>query len=117
MKIIIALSSIRRTASFQKYIFRSTITFQFTLEVEGIFFLSSTLHSGIYISQEIPKELILLCMDYDVALRLEVTESQSNKQYHCKTLSGYSQSLTPRTLVPLAPVLFYIDFWDKNYIY
>ena len=55
-------------------------------------------------------------MDYDVALRLEVTESQSNKQYHCKTLSGYSQSLTPRTLVPLAPVLFYIDFWDKNYI-
>ena len=24
-----------------------------------------------YFKQEIPKELILLCMDYDVALRLE----------------------------------------------
>ena len=31
---------------------------------------------GVLLAQEIPKELILLCMDYNVAFRLENIESQ-----------------------------------------
>ena len=34
------------------------------------------LFNGVLFAQEIPKELILLCTDYDVALRLENVESQ-----------------------------------------
>ena len=37
------------------------------------------LFNGIVFAQEIPKKLILLCIDYDVALRLENFESQKNK--------------------------------------
>ena len=34
------------------------------------------LFNAVLFAQEIPKELILLCMDYDVLLRLENVESQ-----------------------------------------
>ena len=34
------------------------------------------LFNGVWFAQEIPKELILLCMDYDVALRLQNVEYQ-----------------------------------------
>ena len=35
------------------------------------------LFNGVLFAKEIPKEFILLCVDYDVALRLENTESQN----------------------------------------
>ena len=54
--------------------FLSTITFQFLFHSTG---RMRVLHfNGVLFTQEIPKELILLCMDYDVALRLENVESQ-----------------------------------------
>ena len=32
--------------------------------------------NGVLFTREIPKEIIILCIDYDVALRLEKAESQ-----------------------------------------
>ena len=50
------------------------MTFQFLFLFRGRrrLFLSN----GVLFAQEIAKELIVLCMDYDVALRLENVESQ-----------------------------------------
>ena len=56
------------------YIFLSTITFQFLFQFRGQRRL--LLVNGVLFAQEIPKESILLCMDYDVAFRLENVESQ-----------------------------------------
>ena len=61
MKIIITLSHIRKTISFYLYIFLSTITFQFLFHFRGQWRL---LLNGVLFTQEILKELILLCMDY-----------------------------------------------------
>ena len=55
-------------------IFLCTITFQFLFHFRGQRHL--LLFNGILFAKEIPKELILLCMNYDVALRLENVESQ-----------------------------------------
>ena len=74
MKIIITLSHIRKTASFYLYIFLSTITFQFLFHFRGQRRL--LLFNGVLFAQEILKELILLCMDYDVAFKLENVGSQ-----------------------------------------
>ena len=46
--------------------------FYFTLEAEGVLFF----FNGVLFAQEIPKELNLLCIYYDVALMLENVESQ-----------------------------------------
>ena len=56
------------------YIFFFTRIFQFLLHLRGRRRL--LLFNGVLFVQEIPMELILLCMDYDVALRLENVESQ-----------------------------------------
>ena len=55
--------------------FLSTITCQLLFRFRGRSRLLP--FNGVLFAQEIPKELILLCMDYDVALRLEnVRKSQ-----------------------------------------
>ena len=74
MKIIITLPHIRKTCLFKTYTFLSTITFQFSFDVRGWMYL--LLFNAVLFAQEIPKELILLCMDYDVLLWLENVESQ-----------------------------------------
>ena len=51
---------------------RSFFSSYFTLEVKGAFYF----FKGVLFAQYIPKELNLLWMEYDVALRLENTESQ-----------------------------------------
>ena len=79
MKIIITLSHMRKAGSFLIHIFLSTITFQFSFH---FFFISlyrlmvSSSFNSVLFAQEIPKELTLLCMDYDKELRLENVESQ-----------------------------------------
>ena len=75
MKIIITLPHIQNIASFYIYIFLSTITFQFLFHFRGWRHLF--LFNGILFAPEIPKELILLCMDYDIALKLENVETQN----------------------------------------
>ena len=50
------------------------MTFQFLFHFEGRQRL--LLFNGVLSAQQNPKELILLCMDYDEALRLENVESQ-----------------------------------------
>ena len=70
----IALPLIRKTASLWIYIFLSTITFAFLFLFRGqrrLLLFNSTLFA-----QEIPKEIILLCMDYDMPLGLENVRSQ-----------------------------------------
>ena len=70
----IALPLIRKTASLWIYIFLSTITFAFLFPFRGqrrLLLFNSTLFA-----QEIPKEIVLLCMDYDMPLRLENVRSQ-----------------------------------------
>ena len=56
------------------YVFPSTLIFQFLFHFRGqrrlLYF------NGILFAKEISKELILLCIDYDVALTLENIESQ-----------------------------------------
>ena len=47
------------------------LSFYFFSEVKGVFFP----FNSILFKQEIPNEIILLFMDYDIALRLEKTES------------------------------------------
>ena len=74
MKIIITLLHIRKTASFGTYNFLSTITFQFLFHFRSR--RRVLLCNDVVFSQEIPKELILLYMDYDIALRLKNVESQ-----------------------------------------
>ena len=54
------------------YIF-STITFQFSNFICRRHLL---LFNGVLFAQETPKELILLCMDYDIALRFQNAKSQ-----------------------------------------
>ena len=60
------LPHIRKTASFKIYNFRSTLKFQFLIHFRGRRRLP--LFNGVLFAQEIPKELILLFMDYDVLL-------------------------------------------------
>ena len=55
MKIIITLPYISKIASFQIYIFLSTITFQFLFHFRGRRRL--LLFNGVLFAQEIPKEL------------------------------------------------------------
>ena len=76
---IIAVPHIRKTASLYIYIylFLSTITFQLLFHFRGRRLLF--LFNGVLFPQKILKELILLCMDYDVALRLENVESQKEE--------------------------------------
>ena len=68
MKIIIALYDIRKTVSFQTHIFFSTITLQLLFHFRGP---RRLLFNDVLLAQEITKELILLCMDFEVAFRLE----------------------------------------------
>ena len=68
MKIIITLSHVRKTA-FLKNISLSIITFQFLFHFKDRRRL--LLSNDVLFDQEILKELILSCTDYDVALRLE----------------------------------------------
>ena len=77
-RILILYENIHYIIPFEKNcfflnIFLSAITFSFyfILQVEVMFFFNGTLFA-----QEIPKQLIPLFMDYDVALRLENVESQ-----------------------------------------
>ena len=72
MKIIITLPHISKTACFSKHFVLSTIGFQFLFNFRGRKCL--LLFNGVLVTQEM--ELILLCMDYDVAIRLENVESQ-----------------------------------------
>ena len=87
MKIIFVLPHTRITASL-------TITFQFLFHFRGrrrlLFFI------GVLFAQEIPTELILVSMDYDVALSLENVENY--KYYHCKTSREYIKIQGPRPL-------------------
>ena len=76
---------IRKTASFKIYIFLPTITFQF------LFHFGSRrrllLFNGVLFPQEIPKEIILLCMDYYLALRFEnIVISKKYKVKICKNV-------------------------------
>ena len=64
MKIIIILRHLRKTASFSFY--HRYFRFYFTIEVRRLL-----LFNGVLFAQEIPKELILLCMDYDIVFRLK----------------------------------------------
>ena len=61
MKIVITLPFIRQTTSFKIYSFLSTITFRFRDQSRLFLF------NGVLFAEAIPKELILLCIDYDVA--------------------------------------------------
>ena len=71
-----------------------TITFQFLFHFRGRRRL--LLFIGVLFAQEIPTELILVSMDYDVALRLENVENY--KYYHCKTSREYIKIQGPRPL-------------------
>ena len=74
MTIIIILLYVRETAFFLIYIFLSTITLQSLIHFKGRRRL--LLFNGVLFAQKILNKLILLCMDYDVALRLENVKSQ-----------------------------------------
>ena len=75
MTIIIILLYVRKTFFFfLTYIFLSTITFQSLFHFKGRRRL--LLFNGVLFAQKILNKLILLCMDYDVALRLENVKSQ-----------------------------------------
>ena len=74
MKIIFTLDYIKKTTSFKIYIFLFTTTFQFSFPFRDRRRL--LLFNGVLSAQESPKELMLLCMNYDVVLRLENVESQ-----------------------------------------
>ena len=97
MKIIFVLPHTRITASL-------TITFQFLFHFRGRRRL--LLFIGALFAQEIPKELILVSMDYDVALRLENVESY--KYYTVKLRGSISKFKVPGPSIP-APILFYIE--------
>ena len=62
----------------QKLLFLSTKTFQILFQI--LLFQRGRrrllLFNGVLFPQEILKELILLCMDYDVPLRLENVKGQ-----------------------------------------
>ena len=73
MKILITLPHIRKTASFE-YVFLSSTTFQILFHFSGRRPL--LLFNSVLFAHEIPNELILFCMDYDVVVRLENVESQ-----------------------------------------
>ena len=73
MKIIIMLSHIRKIISFQINSFSSTIILDFLFNFRGRSRLFP--FKGVLFTQEIPNEINLLCLDCDVALRLEKTES------------------------------------------
>ena len=95
MKIIITLSHIRKTVSFKIFIFLSTIKLKFSFHFRGRMRL--LLFNGVLFAQEIPKEWILLCMDYDVEIRLK---AKSNKLYHCKNSRRYIKIDGHRPLDP-----------------
>ena len=65
MQIIITLPDTRKTAFLKICIFLSTITFQFLFHFRG---QMRFLLNRVLFAQEIPKELIILCMSYDVHL-------------------------------------------------
>ena len=68
-------NSCKKNCSLLNIYFLSTITCQFLFHFRGRRRLLP--FNGAFFAQEVPKELILLCMDYDVALRLEnVRKSQ-----------------------------------------
>ena len=81
---IIALPHIRKNASFYIYALHSTIIFQFLfcfrglrhLLFNGVLFVNSKVSKYVNSYLLILKEIILLCMDYGIALRLENVESQ-----------------------------------------
>ena len=77
------------------FIFLSTIKLKFLFHFRGRMRL--LLFNGILFAQEIPKKWILLCMDYDVELRLKV---KSNKLYHCKNSRRYIKIDGLRLLEP-----------------
>ena len=102
MEIIITLPHIRKTASFQTCIFLSTITFQFLFHFRGQRHL--LLFNDTLFAQEISKELILLCMDYDRALRLENVESQKQEVISLSNFEEvYENSWFPSSIQ--APIL------------
>ena len=75
MKIIITLIHVKSCFFLNIFsIFLSTITFQFLFHFRGRWRLF--LFSAALFAQETPKEFTLLCMNYDVALRLENVGSQ-----------------------------------------
>ena len=78
IKILITLSHVRQSTSFYAYIFRSPISLLFLLHIRGWGCLI-LLNSVLFIL-EIPNEIILLCMDYDAALRLERMKAERSKQ-------------------------------------
>ena len=54
------------------------------------FLVKHILHfNSVLFAQKIRKELILLCMDYDVRLGKKMLKIKSNKYYHRKTLRRY----------------------------
>ena len=90
LKIIIRLRQIRETASMSMYIFLSTIRHNFLFHSRG---------QRRLFTQELPKVLILLCIHYDVALKLD----------HCETLRGYNKIHSSRSLDPSVTRLFYTE--------
>ena len=65
------------------------------------FLVKHLLHfNGVLFAQKIPKELILLCMDYDAYLGKKMLKIKSNKYYHRKTLRRYVKIHGPWTLDP-----------------
>ena len=88
MKIIVTLSHIRKTAFLHKFL--STITFQFLFHFRG--WRRLLLFNGV---------LFTLCMDYDVALRLEnVKKSKFISNITRKTSKRYIKIHSPRLLDP-----------------
>ena len=63
----------------KKTAFLSTITFQFLFHFRGGRRLP--LFNGVFFAQEIPKELIPLSVDYDVALRLTCENNYSHYMF------------------------------------
>ena len=69
MKTIITIPHTKKTVLFKRILF--TIIFQFTFHFRGRKRL--LLFNGVLLAQDIPKELILLCMDYDIKVISNIT--------------------------------------------
>ena len=81
IKIFITLSHARKVTSFYLYIFCSPVPLLFLFQFRGQRCL--ILLNGVLFIWDILNKIILLCMDYVVALRLEKNESWK-KWFHCK---------------------------------
>ena len=90
-----------------KYIFLSTITFHFLFHFRV--WRCLLLFNGALFPQKAPSELILLSMDYDVALRLGNVESQKSKVISLKNFEEVYQNLRSPAPQPQPPYFFTLN--------